>query len=173
MFRKATAIAIVGYVTFVQSAYAQDSHYIKDDQISKQQIIDLLVPKPSYKTRGLSASSVPKTAISMAIEFSYDSAELTAASRAKLVALGEALNSEQLSNFKFKIDGHTDASGNDFYNLELSKKRALTVGAYLYQEHAVDINRLVLTGKGEAELYDPSNPNSGINRRVEIGTIVD
>jgi flagellar motor protein MotB len=56
--------------------------------------------------------------------------------------------------------------------MNLSKRRAISVGRHLYQAYGVEISRLVITGKGETELYDEKNPESGVNRRVEIRTIV-
>lgn len=153
--------------------------YIDGESQSAADIISALKPKPRYKTRGIrfnntSADVEPITAptIAMGINFDYDSDQLSDQAIAQLKPLGEALNSDQLANFSFKIDGHTDATGPENYNMDLSRRRALSVGQHLYQAYGVKVERLTLNGKGEAELYDSSKPADGINRRVEITTLV-
>ena len=154
--------------------------FIDGESQSADDFIKALKPKPRYKTRGIrfnnqnpEASPEPKApTIAMGINFEYDSDALSEHAITQLQPLGEALNSDELLSFSFKIDGHTDASGSEEYNMDLSRRRALSVGRHLYETYGVNIDRLKLNGKGEAELYDPQKPTSGINRRVEITTLV-
>lgn len=165
----------------LSSAEGEQSSHIGQTVMTKDQWISALEPKPAYKTRGIrfaqaAQQEVPKvapTAIAMDVKFAYDSAQLSEAAIAQLKPLGEALNAEQLKDFQFRIDGHTDATGGEDYNMDLSKRRAIAVGMFLYQNYGVDIARLVVSGKGEAELFDAQNPAAGVNRRVEIQTIVN
>lgn len=154
---------------------AQEEVYYGDRVPSKEELIDQLTPKPKYKTRGIQFGQpdVPKTepSVSLAINFAYDSFELTPQAMQQLAPLGEALKSDQLSAFTFDIQGHTDASGSEAYNLSLSEKRALAVGSHLYSTYGIDPEKIQLTGKGESELYDKANPRSGVNRRVQISTL--
>ncbi len=67
------------------------------------------------------------------------------------------------------IEGHTDDTGEDAYNLELSARRAQAVVDYLVGQ-GISRDRLTAVGKGEAE---PAVPNDGPegreqNRRVVI-----
>jgi len=176
------ALILIG----TQSSQAQESNanasqatYIDAESQSASDIIDALKPKPRYKTRGIRfnnttevAKPAPAPKIAMGINFAYDSDKLSEQAKSQLKPLGEALNSDQLASFSFKIDGHTDATGPESYNLDLSKRRALNVGRHLYEAYGVNIQRLRLNGKGETELYDPAQPAAGINRRVEITTLV-
>jgi len=145
---------------------------------TKEQFIEKLKPKPQYKLRGIKlngaeeqVASAPPS-VSMKVNFAFDSYALSDDIIAKLQPLGEALMSEQLIEHSFEIAGHTDSVGHEQYNHDLSGKRAISVGQYLYDNYGVDPARLQLAGYGEAQLLDPANPSSGENRRVEITTLV-
>jgi OmpA-OmpF porin, OOP family len=100
--------------------------------------------------------------------FAFDSAELTPQAREALDRLGAALVSDRLHNYAFIIAGHTDAVGPEAYNLDLSRRRAESVVGYLTQRFDIDRGRLTSEGFGQSRLFDPANPTSGVNRRVEI-----
>lgn len=166
------------------SAAEKQAAYLDDQNATSETFIEALTPKPTYKLRGIRFNQLgsentdqapaPQSApsIAMGINFAFDSANLTEQAMAQLQPLGKALNSEQLAKYSFTIDGHTDAAGTENYNMDLSKQRAIVVGKYLYSQYGVSLGRLVVSGKGESELYDSDNPRGAINRRVEIGTIV-
>lgn len=67
------------------------------------------------------------------------------------------------------IYGHTDSTGDDNYNLELSQRRAQSVATYLGSQR-VDNRRFLVTGVGEARPIAGNSNNAGRaqNRRVEI-----
>lgn len=69
---------------------------------------------------------------------------------------------------RFRIAGHTDASGPAAYNRNLSRRRAQAVRDYLVGRHGIDPARLDPVGYGEERLKDPFAPKSPVNRRVEI-----
>ena len=104
------------------------------------------------------------------VTFAFGSADLTPQARAQLDELAQALKMDALSSFQFRVSGHTDAVGSDEYNEWLSQERASSVVSYLNQ-HGVDSQRLEAIGLGEREMADPQNPQSGVNRRVEIRTL--
>ncbi|MDT0691308.1 OmpA family protein [Salegentibacter sp. F188] len=86
----------------------------------------------------------------------------------------EALNQiadimEEYPNTIFHIEGHTDSSGSDQYNLELSKERAQSVKDYLVSE-GIPESRLTSEGYGESQPIASNSTASGRqeNRRVEI-----
>lgn len=156
------------------------------NNLTKEEAIEKLTPKPVVKTRSIRLNTggnaetaqpepepQPAPSISMQINFAFDSSELTDESKQRLHPLGQALTSEQLANYSFRLAGHTDARGTEGYNQKLSEKRALSVGQYLYDTYGVDPNRLQLFGFGEGQLLDGDNPTSAQNRRVEITTIVE
>jgi len=68
------------------------------------------------------------------------------------------------------LEGHTDDSGPEAYNLDLSAQRALAVRDVLSNQLGISPERLKVTALGSAE---PLQPNSTVtsrahNRRVEI-----
>lgn len=76
--------------------------------------------------------------------------------------------SEQ-SDRKLMIEGHTDARGDDGYNLTLSERRADAVRAALV-ERSIDASRLRSKGLGESFPVATNETSAGRqeNRRVEI-----
>lgn len=75
---------------------------------------------------------------------------------------------------RIELSAHTDAVGNDAYNLTLSKKRAQSCFDYLVSK-GISPNRLVPVGYGEKKLLnncrkkdDCPEEQHAINRRVEV-----
>ena len=74
------------------------------------------------------------------------------------------------------IRGHTDAKGDDAYNVELSERRARAVQAWLAEEADVDTGRTAIQGFGESAPVAANTKPDGAddpagrqrNRRVEI-----
>ena len=67
------------------------------------------------------------------------------------------------------VIGHTDNTGSDNYNQQLSEKRADVVADHLHR-HEENLERLLASGRGE---LDPISNNSSlegrsVNRRVEL-----
>ncbi len=92
--------------------------------------------------------------------------ELTAKSRTELDQLTEFLRVNP--SIKIEVAGHTDDLGEAITNLELSKKRALAVVAYL-SKAGISPSRMKATGYGEARplLPNTSESNRRQNRRIE------
>jgi outer membrane protein OmpA-like peptidoglycan-associated protein len=109
--------------------------------------------------------------VNLAVTFRLGSAELTPDARYLLDSVGKALQSSELSNYRFLIGGHTDAIGSDYSNLELSRRRAESATNYLVEYYHVDPHRLVVRAFGEDALLYPDYPDDGRNRRVEISTL--
>jgi len=67
------------------------------------------------------------------------------------------------------IDGHTDSTGSEQYNQQLSEARAVAVGQYLNQR-GIDSRRLRIIGYGETRPIADNSTEIGRqqNRRVEI-----
>ncbi|MDX1733526.1 MAG: OmpA family protein [Halioglobus sp.] len=167
---------------------AENVHLGKD-VASREEIIELLMPSSGqHKVRGLRLRDETATApgqdhveqvesaavdagprsISLEIYFDFDSAALSGEAIEQLAPVGEALRSQQLQDLAFELEGHTDASGGEEYNLGLSERRAESVRQFFMQEYGITSDRLASVGRGETDLLDPENPNSGINRRVKI-----
>ncbi|MGN6583496.1 MAG: OmpA family protein [Rhizobiaceae bacterium] len=84
------------------------------------------------------------------------------------------LNSVALVLRKFNrtlvdVDGYTDSTGSDSYNLALSERRAQSVASYL-QAQGIDGRRFAIQGFGKADPVATNATEAGRaqNRRVEI-----
>ena len=108
---------------------------------------------------------------SVLITFVTDSAELAGQARSSLDVIGKALQSQQLANLKFAIEGHADPRGTSEHNLRLSQARAESVVSYLSTQHRIDRSRLRPVGKGDSELYNAQQPTAPENRRVTIARL--
>ncbi|MGD0756425.1 MAG: OmpA family protein [Bacteroidales bacterium] len=71
---------------------------------------------------------------------------------------------------KIKIIGHTDSDGDDARNLDLSKRRAISVKNALCTEYGIETARIETDGKGETEPIADNATSEGKakNRRVEL-----
>jgi outer membrane protein OmpA-like peptidoglycan-associated protein len=72
------------------------------------------------------------------------------------------------------IEGHTDNTGTDEYNIELSKKRAYAVSNYLLTQ-GVSQSRLIIKwyGKDQPKYPNDTDANRKLNRRVEVGVMAN
>lgn len=109
--------------------------------------------------------------VNLAVNFHFGSAELTPQAERMLDSVGTALQSRDLASYRFLIGGHTDATGTDIDNFELSRARAASTTQYLVAHYHVDPRRLVVRAFGETALLFPADPEDGRNRRVEISTL--
>jgi peptidoglycan-associated lipoprotein len=70
----------------------------------------------------------------------------------------------------FEIEGHTDSTGPEAYNVKLGEDRALAVRNYLHDQHNIALNRIELISYGESKpvVDNKSRANRAQNRRVVI-----
>lgn len=103
------------------------------------------------------------------VNFALNSADLTADAKDNLNAIAEVFT--EFPDTELMIEGYTDSTGDDAYNLSLSKKRAKSVESYL-KSHGVGNSRFAsVEGYGEANPRFSNDTKDGQikNRRVEIG----
>lgn len=139
-------------------------------QPSTEEMIEQLRQPRVRSLRNLTVEPVPAAArpsLSLLIEFDFDSDRVRPESQQALQRLALALNSSELAQARFAVEGHTDAKGRPDYNLRLSQRRADAVRDVL-QSNGVEAARLVTSGKGSSELADPARPAAPANRRVRI-----
>ena len=80
-----------------------------------------------------------------------------------------ARNLNQYPNSRVEVVGHTDDTGRDAYNMDLSQRRAQSVAGILTAA-GVNAGRVVATGRGESQPIASNATAEGRaqNRRVEI-----
>jgi outer membrane protein OmpA-like peptidoglycan-associated protein len=163
--------------------FVLDSTCVYSGELNEQQMIDALKPKieNTSRTRSLRnlnvertgadiSSNDPAPSLSLTIGFEFNSNKLSAESMDSLMTLSKALNSEQLKELQFRIEGHTDSKGKSDYNLKLSQLRAEAVKSFLEKNGVID-SRMIPEGKGDKELINRDDKFAAENRRVQIVTL--
>lgn len=107
-----------------------------------------------------------QTGLDMLVNFDLNSAELTPDARTKLEQFATALKDSRLSSHNFVVEGYTDASGPESYNMGLSERRAQSVSSYLLSK-GIAASRINAVGFGE-QRPRVDNPFDPMNRRVEM-----
>ncbi|WP_258104883.1 OmpA family protein [Marinoscillum sp. MHG1-6] len=108
-----------------------------------------------------------KITFSSGLLFDVNSYTIKESTKQNLNELSETLNKYEDTNIL--IEGHTDASGSDSYNQQLSEQRANSVSGYLIGQQ-VDVARISTMGYGESQPIADNETEAGraANRRVEV-----
>ena len=168
----AAALALVAssVAAYAEPAYSKD----KLVEIFAKEKGLAAAAKAQGKTRGihfdLDKSPTPPPELTQArvdllVTFEFNSDKLTPKAVENLTPFAEALKDPKIKGTKFEIDGHTDATGTEDYNIGLSERRAAAVVAFLVAQ-GVDASTLDSKGYGKSKprVNDPFSPE---NRRVE------
>lgn len=101
--------------------------------------------------------------------FALNNAELDDAAKSKLDEMANRLKKENAGVW-LEIEGHTDASGPEEYNLTLGYRRAESVRRYLNMQHDIPLHKMNVISFGEARPVADNGTREGRaeNRRVEI-----
>lgn len=104
--------------------------------------------------------------------FKFNSATLTKEGMESLDQFAQAVQSHQ--HYVIQVQGYTDKSGPEAYNLELSRRRADAVVRYITLKYNVPLVRVYKLGYGEESPAAPNNTHKGRieNRRVELTLMV-
>ena len=112
-----------------------------------------------------------KIELAAAMLFAFDSAELTPDAKAVIDERIERLKGKVKLTSIMKVEGHTDSSGPEEYNLKLSQQRAQAVADYIVANAPrVNTSDISVVGKGESEPAHSNDTREGrqLNRRVVI-----
>ena len=103
-----------------------------------------------------------------AAKFPVNKHELSKEAEEQLMAFAERLKGEN-KNVYLEIQGHTDSTGDDVYNLKLGEQRAEAVRRYLNKQ-GVALNRMSTISYGANEPVESNKTKEGRakNRRVVV-----
>jgi len=94
--------------------------------------------------------------------FDFDSSALKAGAYTEIARVANVLN--KYPQTTIRVEGHTDTTGSETYNQDLSERRAQSVKNALTQR-GVDPRRIQPVGFGESQ---PISSSDAVNRRVSI-----
>jgi outer membrane protein OmpA-like peptidoglycan-associated protein len=101
------------------------------------------------------------------ITFATNSADLNAGFFDVLNSVSLVVN--EFNQTVIEVAGHTDSTGSDSYNQQLSERRASAVAAYLRTRNVLG-DRIITVGMGETRPVATNDTDAGrqLNRRVEL-----
>jgi outer membrane protein OmpA-like peptidoglycan-associated protein len=101
--------------------------------------------------------------------FEVDRSELSEEARVALDEFAGDLKADNLNVF-VEIQGHTDATGSDNYNMTLGDQRAQAVRRYLSEQHGLALHRMSVISYGESAPVADNSTREGraLNRRVSL-----
>jgi outer membrane protein OmpA-like peptidoglycan-associated protein len=143
-----------------------DADLVGCDGVTLEYEIEVIEGAPS----GLvGAISIPDVAL-----FAFDSDVLTDQGKDAIEEYRSELRPELSEAYAGIIIGHTDSTGNDQYNMDLSKRRAQSVADYLVST-GVDPDKLRVVGRGENDPIASNDTEEGRaeNRRVDIIVVAE
>jgi outer membrane protein OmpA-like peptidoglycan-associated protein len=102
------------------------------------------------------------------VEFGFNTAELRGEKTFRILDKIVAIL-QKYGRYSVVVEGHTDGTGDETYNKELSERRAEAVGIYL-MDNGIDPDRLEFVGQGPQFPIDTNTTAEGRrrNRRVEF-----
>lgn len=156
---KNTAVAaLIGAAVGGSAGYFIGRHMDKQAQELKQAIPDATVERVG---EGINLT------FNSGLLFKLNSAELSEDAKQELKKVGSIL--VKYENTEVLLEGHTDDTGSDEYNMKLSQKRAESVSAFLASQN-MPASRLKTKWYGESQPKFPNDSelNREKNRRVEL-----
>ena len=115
-------------------------------------------PKPEPKMRTV--------VIRLDVKFAFDQAVVLSLESEDLNTVAAAMRAH--SDILLVLEGHTDSTGSEAYNLDLSTRRAAAVKDILIADYGIDAGRISARGFGESHPIDSNQTRAGrkTNRRV-------
>jgi outer membrane protein OmpA-like peptidoglycan-associated protein len=102
-------------------------------------------------------------------KFKFDSSELGPEAKAALDGFVQKLIQDNRGVY-LEIQGHTDSTGEESYNVQLGKRRAEAVMDYLYTQYHIPLHRMQVFSFGSSQPVGDNKTKDGRaqNRRVDI-----
>ena len=156
------------FLTSKQSANTSNAFAVDSDYKSHDILLGLRwnLGKPT-KTKETTKSYAIKP-FNYLVFFDFDKADVTTTAKDIIKSASESFKQNQ-SSVVIELTGHTDKSGSEAYNMNLSKRRAKSVMAELVKL-GIPEETMVVYGKGESKplIPTPDGIREPQNRRVEI-----
>lgn len=155
--------AIIGAAVGGAGGYAIGRSMDKQAEKIKQQVPDAQVERVG---EGINVT------FNSALLFQINLYDLSDSAKANLDKMASIFNDYPETNIL--VEGHTDDTGTEEFNEQLSEKRAKTVANYL-EAKGVNPSRFTVKWYGETQPKYPNNSdaNRKLNRRVELGIIAN
>lgn len=153
------AIAILATASMFLGAGAA----LGQELISKEEIkASLLGPTRAIGKKQRTAVDLPT------VTFDFNSAALTRQGEQQLDILASAVKEVGLSQQVLTIEGHTDASGSEAYNQNLSERRAASAKSYLVSQGGLEPSLLNTIGFGKSRPLPDKPELAPEQRRIEV-----
>lgn len=105
------------------------------------------------------------------VRFGLDQTGLSPEARMAIDEFAERLVAEN-ANVYVEVQGHTDSTGSESYNLKLGQQRADSVLRYLSREHRIPLHRMSAVSYGESAPIDDNGSREGRARNRRVALIV-
>lgn len=153
-------------------ATIQQLPVVQEEQLKEETVVAEQPKKePVITEQGEIKGTIVKTISLTQQDFTFatNSAVIPNSGASVLKNIANDLILEENENIKVLIEGHTDSTGSDSYNLKLSQKRADAIKDNLIS-NGVEADRIISKGYGEAKPIQPNKTAEGraANRRVEV-----
>lgn len=139
--------------------------------LTAEEMAAVLLDRTGGRARSIRMKAAPGPkpgVLAFKVNFAHDSDRIDPTAHGFLTELGRLMKMPEMKGRALVVEGHTDATGGDVYNDALSLRRANAIIAHLSRRHGIPTARLLPVGRGERELFDRDNPDSGVNRRVQF-----
>ena len=103
------------------------------------------------------------------VRFDFNQADLTEPAMSELDTFAQRLATDNANVF-IEIQGHTDSTGSEDYNLDLGERRAEATRRYLNMSHGVPLHRMSVISYGESAPIADNGTREGrsLNRRIAL-----
>ena len=103
------------------------------------------------------------------VRFEFNQADLTEPAMSELDTFAQQLATDNANVF-IEIQGHTDSTGDEAYNIDLGERRAEATRRYLNMSHGVPLHRMSVISYGESAPIADNSTREGrsLNRRIAL-----
>jgi OOP family OmpA-OmpF porin len=124
------------------------------------------VMKKPVEVKPVMEKPVEKISMTLHFEFDFDKAVVRPEAHDDAAKIADAL--KKFPGAKALLEGYTDSSGSEKYNMGLSRRRAESVKMYLVEKFNIDPSRVSTVGYGESNPVATNDTPEGqqMNRRV-------